>query len=282
MIKKAIIPVAGYGTRFLPATKASPKPMLPIIDKPTIQYIVEEAVAAGIEDILFITSSANKAIEDHFDRNFELETILKEKNKTAELKVVTDVSDLARIHYVRQKEQLGLGHAILCGKAFVGDEPFVCLLGDNIFVSDKPAIGQLIDEFNKHKCSVIGTQLVADEDVHKYGICETNDLGIIKRFVEKPLATETASRMAALGRYVLTPRLFDYLETQKSGKGGEIQLTDAIARLMAEEDVYAYNMDSRFYDIGSKVGFIEATLHFALNRDELRDDIKKIIDSLKD
>ncbi|XMB85729.1 UTP--glucose-1-phosphate uridylyltransferase GalU [Mycoplasmatota bacterium WC44] len=287
-IKKAIIPVAGYGTRFLPATKASPKPMLPIIDKPTIQYIVEEAAASGIEEILFITSSANKAIEDHFDRNFELETILKEKGKDKELEKVTSISKLARIHYVRQQEQLGLGHAILCGKAFVGNEPFAVLLGDNVFVGEVPATKQLIDVYKKTGASVVGTQKVSDEDIHKFGICmpfddlEDGDTACkIKEFVEKPKPTEVVSRMAALGRYVLTPKLFELLETQGKGKGNEIQLTDSIERLIEFEDVYALNMKNDFHDIGSKIGFIKATIEFALNRDDLKGEVSDLIQNLK-
>ena len=278
-ITKAVIPAAGYGTRFLPATKSMPKEMLPIIDKPTIQYIVEEAVKAGITDILIITNSQKSSIENHFDRSWELEGFLKNRNKTEELELVKGISNIANIYSVRQKEQRGLGHAILCAKTFVGNEPFAVLLGDDVVDNDdNPAIGQLCSFYEKVDSSIVGVQEVSLDDVDKYGIikptsvmknsaCELNDM------VEKPSKEEAPSRYAVLGRYVLTPKIFELLETQTPGKGGEIQLTDAIKRLMEHEKVYAYEFSGKRYDVGSKVGYIEATIDYAMKRECLRKDV---------
>ena len=250
-VRKAVIPAAGYGTRFLPATKSMPKEMLPIIDKPTIQYIVEEAIRAGITDILIITNSQKASIENHFDRSWELEGFLRSRGKEEDLKLVKDISNIANIFSVRQKEQRGLGHAILCAKEFIGDEPFAVLLGDDVVDNDNsPAIGQLCDCFNKTHSSVVGVQKVPFEDLDKYGIvkpkeemkrrtCEITDM------VEKPEPSEAPSRYAVLGRYVLTPKIFELLETQEPGKGGEIQLTDAIKRLTEFENVYAYEFSGK-------------------------------------
>ena len=283
-IRKAVIPAAGYGTRFLPATKSMPKEMLPIIDKPTIQYIVEEAVKAGITDILIITNSQKGSIENHFDRSWELEGFLKSRGKEEDLKLVKDISNIANIYAVRQKEQKGLGHAILCAKTFVGDEPFAVLLGDDVVDNDlNPAIGQLCSYYEKVHSSIVGVQQVNVFDLDKYGIiapkgdvkghaCEVSDM------VEKPNINEAPSKYAVLGRYVLTPKIFELLETQKPGKGGEIQLTDAIKRLMDYEKVYAYEFSGKRYDVGSKIGYIEATIDFSLKRDDLREDV---IDHLK-
>ena len=282
-ITKAVIPAAGYGTRFLPATKSMPKEMLPIIDKPTIQYIVEEAVKAGITDILIITNSQKGSIENHFDRSWELEGFLRNRNKTEELELVKGISNIANIYSVRQKEQRGLGHAILCAKTFVGNEPFAVLLGDDVVDNDEsPAIGQLCSFYEKVNSSIVGVQEVSLDDVNKYGVikpkgevknnsCELSDM------VEKPSKEEAPSNYAVLGRYVLTPKIFELLETQTPGKGGEIQLTDAIKRLMEYEKAYAYEFSGRRYDVGSKLGYIEATIDFALKRDDLKEEVKSYI-----
>lgn len=283
MIKKAVIPAAGYGTRFLPATKALAKEMFPIIDTPTIQYIVEEAIASGIEEILIIVSANKNAIMDHFDRNLELENILKEKNKQVELKIITDVSNLANIHYIRQKEQLGLGHAVLCAKAFIGNEPFALLLGDDLYVGkDKPVLKQLIEKYNVYGGTFLGTLEVSYEDTQKYGICEpieTLEPGLtkLKSVVEKPKPELAPSRSAIGGRYILSPTIFKYLENQERGAGGEIQLTDAIKRMMSEENVFAFDVAGKRYDIGSRIGYIEATLDFGLKRDDVRPQVIELL-----
>lgn len=286
-VRKAIIPAAGYGTRFLPATKSMPKEMLPIIDKPTIQYIVEEAVSSGIEEILIITNSQKSSIENHFDRSWELEGFLASRNKKEELELVKKVSNIANVYSVRQKEQRGLGHAILCAKAFVGDEPFAVLLGDDVVYNpDRPAIKQLIDYFDNVQASIVGVQEVEYDSLNKYGIItpkgELNNEGSnesceISDMVEKPAPENAPSRFGVLGRYVLTPKIFELLETQQVGVGGEIQLTDAIKRLIAFEKVYAFKFEGRRYDVGSKIGFIEATIDFALQRDDLKDEVKNLL-----
>ena len=283
-IRKAVIPAAGYGTRFLPATKSMPKEMLPIIDKPTIQYIVEEAVKAGIEEILIITNSQKSSIENHFDRSWELEYFLVRNNKNKELEEVQKIADIANIYTVRQKEQKGLGHAILCAKAFVGNEPFAVLLGDDVVDNDiNPATKQLCDYFEKVQSSIVGVQEVQYENLSKYGIVEPkekfdNKACELKGMVEKPKPEDAPSRFGVLGRYVLTPKIFDLLETQTKGAGGEIQLTDAIKRLMEYEKVYAYEFEGKRYDVGSKIGYLEATIDFALKRDDLKD---KLVDKIK-
>lgn len=282
-VKKAIIPAAGYGTRFLPATKAMPKEMLPIIDTPTIQYIVEEAVAAGIEDIIIVTGKPKRAIEDHFDKNVELETDLEAKGKLEMLEKVRHATNLANIYYVRQKEMAGLGDAILTAKSFIGDEPFAVLLGDDIVISeDVPAIKQLIDEYDKTQSSVIGVQKVASEDTHRYGIIDPKSkegrLYEVNSFVEKPEQGTAPSNLAILGRYLLTPGIFKHLEKKHIGAGGEVQLTDAIQMLNEEEKVYAYDFKGKRYDVGEKIGFVKTTIDFALRsdfRDELVDYLKE-------
>lgn len=282
-VKKAIIPAAGYGTRFLPATKAMPKEMLPIIDTPTIQYIVEEAVAAGIEDIIIVTGKPKRAIEDHFDKNVELETDLEAKRKLEMLEKVRHATNLANIYYVRQKEMAGLGDAILTAKSFIGDEPFAVLLGDDIVISeDVPAIKQLIDEYDKTQSSVIGVQKVASEDTHRYGIIDPKSkegrLYEVNSFVEKPEQGTAPSNLAILGRYLLTPGIFKHLEKKHIGAGGEVQLTDAIQMLNEEEKVYAYDFKGKRYDVGEKIGFVKTTIDFALRsdfRDELVDYLKE-------
>ena len=275
MIKKAVIPVAGLGTRFLPATKAQPKEMLPIVDKPVIQYIVEEAVKAGIRQIIFVTGRHKRAIEDHFDRNLELERALEEKGKEELLKIVREISELADFIYIRQKEPLGLGHAILTAEPAVGEEPFAVFLGDDVMVSEPPAIKQLMEVFEKFRCSVLGLEEVPKEDVRKYGIAGGKEIekGVIKvdSLVEKPAPEEAPSNLAIAGRYILTPKIFEMLKRTKPGKGGEIQLTDAIAMLTQREAVYGRIMEGKRYDTGSKLGFLEATVDFALSRSDLRE-----------
>ncbi|MDM0497569.1 UTP--glucose-1-phosphate uridylyltransferase GalU [Clostridium perfringens] len=283
-IRKAIIPAAGLGTRFLPATKAQPKEMLPIVDKPTIQYIIEEAIASGIEEILVITGRSKKSIEDHFDRNVELEMELEKSGKTELLDLVRDISDMVDIHYIRQKEPRGLGHAIYCAKTFVGDEPFAILLGDDVvYNEEKPCLKQLIDCYNEYRTSVLGVQTVPQENVSKYGIVDGKHIEgrvyKVKGLVEKPSPEEAPSNVAILGRYIVTPRIFDILEKTKPGKGGEIQLTDALLELMSEEAMYAYDFEGRRYDVGDKLGFLEATVEYALRRPDLRDGF---IDYLKE
>lgn len=274
-VRKAVIPAAGLGTRFLPATKATPKEMLPIVDKPTIQYIVEEALAAGIEDILVITGRSKRAIEDHFDRSIELEMNLKEHGKEKELEVVRKISDI-RIHYIRQKEPRGLGHAILCAQQFIGDEPFAVLLGDDVVDAKVPALKQLIDVYEKTGSSVLGVQEVPLEKVSSYGIVASHATDEPRTFtvsdmVEKPAVEDAPSRLAVLGRYVINPEIFAILGKTEPGRGGEIQLTDALKVLAEQQTMYAYNFEGRRYDVGDKQGFLEATVEMALKRPDLRD-----------
>lgn len=274
-VRKAVIPAAGLGTRFLPATKATPKEMLSIVDKPTIQYIVEEALAAGIEDILVITGRSKRAIEDHFDRSIELEMNLKEHGKEKELEVVRKISDI-RIHYIRQKEPHGLGHAILCAQQFIGDEPFAVLLGDDVVDAKVPALKQLIDVYEKTGSSVLGVQEVPLEKVSSYGIVASHATDEPRTFtvsdmVEKPAVEDAPSRLAVLGRYVINPEIFAILEKTEPGRGGEIQLTDALKVLAEQQTMYAYNFEGRRYDVGDKQGFLEATVEMALKRPDLRD-----------
>lgn len=292
-VRKAVIPAAGLGTRFLPATKALAKEMLPIVDIPTIQYIVEEAVESGIEEVLIITNSNKHSMENHFDVNYELEERLRQSGKDVQVKMIRDIADLANIFYIRQKEPKGLGHAILCAKPFIGDEPFAILLGDDIVVNktSEPALKQLINVYNDKQSSVVGVQSVPETDVSKYGIIKpdpehTAEGRLVKLtdMVEKPSLDQAPSRMAVLGRYVLTPEIFDLLKTQEKGAGGEIQLTDAIKRLMDRQAVYAYDFEGVRYDVGDKFGFIKATIDFALDREELRDDVvsylKEVVEGL--
>ncbi len=274
-VKKAIIPAAGLGTRFLPATKSQPKEMLPIVDKPTIQYIVEEAVASGIEQILIITGRNKKSIEDHFDKSVELEKELEEKNKQELLELVRGISSLAEVYYIRQKEPKGLGHAIYCAKTFVGNEPFAVMLGDDIVDSKKPCLKQLLDCYGEYKTSILGVQPVPEEDVCKYGIVTPlrieENVYKVKGLVEKPKVADSPSNIAILGRYIITPKIFDVLEHTEPGVNGEIQLTDALKLLMRDEAIYAYSFEGRRYDVGDKLGYLEATVDFALKRPELRE-----------
>ena len=276
-IRKAIIPAAGLGTRFLPATKAQPKEMLPIVDKPTIQYIIEEAVASGIEEILIITGRNKKCIEDHFDKSVELEMELEKNNKNDLLELVRNISDMVDIHYIRQKEPRGLGHAIRCAKTFVGDEPFAILLGDDVVYNPKkPCLKQLMDCYDEYKTTILGVQTVPENDVYKYGIVDgitvEDRVCKVKGLVEKPSIEEAPSNTAILGRYIVTPRIFDILDNTKPGKGNEIQLTDALLTLMKEEAMYAYNFEGKRYDVGDKLGFLQATVEYALRKPELKDD----------
>lgn len=278
-VRKAIIPAAGLGTRFLPATKAQPKEMLPIVDKPTIQYIIEEAIASGIEDILVVSGRGKRAIEDHFDKSFELEETLNQKGKIKELEQIRSISEMANIHYIRQKEPKGLGHAIWCARSFVGNEPFAVLLGDDIVQSEQPCLSQLMKVYSRFSSSVVGVQRVADEDVSKYGIIAPRGASIepsvffLDTLVEKPSRKAAPSNYAIMGRYILTPEIFDILEHQKPGAGGEIQLTDAIKQLNDQKTVLAYHFDGVRYDVGDKFGFIKATLDFALQREDLQADM---------
>ncbi|OQB13986.1 MAG: UTP--glucose-1-phosphate uridylyltransferase [Firmicutes bacterium ADurb.Bin193] len=283
-ITKAIIPAAGLGTRFLPATKAQPKEMLPIVDKPTIQYIVEEAVASGIEDIIIVTGRSKRAIEDHFDKSYELENELLKSGKDELLEQVRHISNMANIHYIRQKEPKGLGHAILCAKTFAGNQPFAVLLGDDIVDSTPPCLEQMIDVFNVYNTSVIGVQHVDEQEVSKYGIvdCEIESDRVYKvnSLVEKPSVDKAPSNIAVLGRYIITPTIFDILEKTKPGAGGEIQLTDALKVLSGVEPMYAYEFSGRRYDVGNRMGFLEATVEFALKREELKGELLDYLEKI--
>lgn len=273
-IRKAIIPAAGLGTRFLPATKAQPKEMLPIVDKPAIQFIIEEAIQSGIEEILIITGRNKRAIEDHFDRAFELEMTLKSQGKYDLLGLVEELSEVT-IHYVRQKEAKGLGHAVLCAKQFVGNEPFAVLLGDDIIDANVPCLKQLMDAYDDYQGSILGVQEVPKDKVSSYGIVKPevvkDNVWRALDLVEKPSIEEAPSQLAVLGRYIIEPEIFYLLEDTAPGRGGEIQLTDALRRLAAFKPVYAYNFEGRRYDIGDKQGYLEATVEYALKRPDLRD-----------
>lgn len=283
-IRKAVIPAAGLGTRFLPATKAQPKEMLPIVDKPTIQYIIEEAVSSGIEEIMIITGRNKRSIEDHFDKSVELELDLEKHGKEELLKLVREISNMVDITYIRQKEPKGLGHAILCAKNFIGNEPFAVLLGDDVVASEKPCLKQMIEVFDKYQASVLGVQRVPENDVSKYGIVAGNSLEErifkVNDLVEKPKKEVAPSNIAILGRYIITPKIFEYLERTKPGSGGEIQLTDGLKELSKDEAMYAYDFIGRRYDVGSKEGFLEATVEFALSRSDLKDEFLKYLKGL--
>ncbi len=285
-VKKAIIPAAGLGTRFLPVTKAQPKEMLPIVDKPTIQYIVEEAVASGIEEILIITGRNKRAIEDHFDKSVELEHELENSNKGELLQLVRSISNMADIYYIRQKEPRGLGHAISRAKTFVENEPFAVMLGDDIIDSKVPCLKQLIGCYNKYKTSVLGVQSVRRTEVFKYGIVKgievENRVYKVNNMVEKPKVEEAPSNIAILGRYIITPNIFEILENTKPGRGGEIQLTDALKELAAKEAVYAYCFEGKRYDVGDKFGFLQANIEYALKRDDLKEELMSYILNIGD
>ena len=273
-IRKAVIPAAGLGTRFLPATKAQPKEMLPIVDKPAIQYIIEEAIQSGIEEILIITGRNKRAIEDHFDRSIELELTLMKQGKYEILGQMQELSKV-RIHYIRQKEAKGLGHAVLCAKQFIGNEPFAVLLGDDIIDAQVPCLKQLMDVHQEYGGTVLGVQEVPYHKVSSYGIVEPlamkDDLWRAMDLIEKPTTAEAPSRLAVLGRYIIEPEIFELLEDTPPGRGGEIQLTDALRRLAALKPVYAARFEGRRYDVGDKQGYLEATVEFALKRPDLRE-----------
>ncbi len=285
-VRKAIIPAAGLGTRFLPATKAQPKEMLAIVDKPTIQYIIEEAVASGIQDIIIVTGRNKRSIEDHFDRSIELELELEKNSKTEMLDMVRSISEMANIHYIRQKEPRGLGHAVLTAKHFIGNEPFAVLLGDDVVVAKQPCLSQMIDVYNEYRTSVIGVQKVAHEVVNKYGIvdCKAIDSRVykVRDLVEKPKIEDAPSDIAILGRYILTPTIFQYLETQDEGAGGEIQLTDALRRMAKDEAMYVYDFKGHRYDVGTKEGFLQANIEFSLRNPETKDKMMEYIKALNE
>jgi UTP--glucose-1-phosphate uridylyltransferase len=288
-VRKAVFPAAGWGTRFLPATKAQPKEMLPLVDKPIIQYAVEEAVAAGIEQVIIVTSSQKRAIEDHFDLSFELERLLEEKGEIEKLRQVRAISDLVQIAYVRQKEQLGLGHAVLMAKDLIGHEPFAVLLPDDVVIGERPAIGQLIHAYQQTHGSVMAVAEVPAEEVSRYGIVGTTPpadasdprLHQVTKVVEKPAVGTAPSNLAIIGRYVLTPKIFDKLEQTQRGAGGEIQLTDAIEALMAEQSVFAYEFEGTRYDAGTTMGWLKATIELALARPELATELRAHLRSLE-
>lgn len=281
-IKKAVIPAAGYGTRFLPATKAQPKEMLSIVDKPAIQYIVEEAIASGIEEILIITGRNKRAIEDHFDGNIELEEHLKKKEKWDDLKKIEALADIP-IHYIRQRVPRGLGDAIYCAKTFIGDEPFAIMLGDDIvYNAERPCLKQLIDVYEQHEGAILGMQHVAKELVSSYGIIDGNLIGEgiwqVSDLVEKPPMDKAPSNIAVLGRYIMPPEIFQCIEEIGEGAGGEVQLTDAIKKLTSP--IYAMEFKGRHYDIGSRQGYLEASIEYALRNPELKDKFQAYLDRL--
>lgn len=286
-VRKAIIPAAGWGTRFLPATKAQPKEMLPIVDKPSIQYIVEEAVASGIEDIIIVTGKNKRAIEDHFDRALELEMVLKEKGEDDKIRLIEDISNLVDIHYVRQKEARGLGHAVYCARKFIGDEPFAVLLGDDLIDARVPCLRQLLDTYEQCQATVLAVQQVDRRDVRKYGIIDPENLRVkaaeqgriikVRDLVEKPLPEESPSQYAIIGRYIIDPEIFDILAGISPGAGGEIQLTDALRELVRSQSIYACLFEGKRYDVGDKLGFLQATVKYALARPELAESFKAFL-----
>lgn len=282
-VRKCVIPVAGMGTRFLPATKSIPKELFPIIDKPTLQYIVEEAVASGIEEIFFITSSYKNAIVDHFDRSYELENRLKESGKIDKLEMVENVSKMAKFTYIRQGEPNGSGHAINLARSFVGNEPFAVMFGDDLMKSDIPVLKQLIDIYEEKDCNVIGVQEVDPSLVYKYGIIEyDNDEGKIKTIVEKPSVEEAPSNHAGLGRYIVKPEIFDELDKLKRGVGNEYQFVDGMKELMKTQDFYACKFEGKYFDIGSQIGYLKANVEFAQDREDLKDEVNAYIKELND
>ncbi|MBS9805107.1 UTP--glucose-1-phosphate uridylyltransferase [Bacillus cereus] len=282
-VRKAIIPAAGLGTRFLPVTKAMPKEMLPIVDKPTIQYIVEEAIESGIEDIIIVTGKGKRAIEDHFDHSFELEQNLLEKGKYEMLEKV-QASSKINIHYIRQKEPKGLGHAVWCARKFIGNEPFAVLLGDDIVQGETPCLRQLMDQYEETQSSVIGVKTVPENETHRYGIIDPIEQNgrryQVRQFVEKPAQGTAPSNLAIMGRYILTPEIFTFLENQQTGAGGEIQLTDTIQQLNGIQRVFAYDFKGIRYDVGEKLGFITTNLEFGLQNAQLREELIEYISNL--
>ncbi|MEZ0536357.1 UTP--glucose-1-phosphate uridylyltransferase GalU [Caldicellulosiruptoraceae bacterium PP1] len=285
LVKKAIIPAAGLGTRFLPATKAQPKEMLPIVDKPTIQYIVEEALSSGIESILIVTGRGKRAIEDHFDKSLELEEVLSKKGDNLSLDMIQKISDY-NVHYIRQKEPRGLGDAIFCARLFIDDEPFAVLLGDDIIISEEPCLKQLIKVYEEYRTTILGVQQVPQEDVSKYGIVAGKQIEDriykVKDLIEKPSVTEAPSNIAVLGRYIITPEIINILSNTSAGVGGEIQLTDALKELSKKEAMYAYEFKGKRYDVGNKLGFLQATVEIALSRTDIGPDFENYLVSLID
>ncbi|MFD1385932.1 UTP--glucose-1-phosphate uridylyltransferase GalU [Oceanobacillus oncorhynchi subsp. oncorhynchi] len=279
-IKKAIIPAAGLGTRFLPATKAMPKEMLPIVDKPTIQYIIEEAIESGIEDIIIVTGKGKRAIEDHFDHNFELEDTLVKKEKFDILEKVNYPSTVD-LHYIRQKEPKGLGHAVWSARKFIGDDPFAVLLGDDIVQAETPGLRQLINQYEETQSSIVGVQQVPEEDTSRYGIVDPKTAEgrryMVNNFVEKPAPGTAPSNLAIMGRYVFNPEIFEFLDKQQIGAGGEIQLTDAIQMLNKIQPVYVYDFEGRRYDVGEKLGFVKTTVELALENEEIKDELYQFL-----
>ena len=284
-VRKAVIPAAGLGTRFLPATKAQPKEMLPIVDKPTIQYIIEEAVDSGIEEILIITGRNKESIENHFDKSIKLEMQLERSGKLKELDIVRKISSMADIHYIRQKEPKGLGDAVSCAKSFVGNEPFAVMLGDDVIDSEVPCLKQLMNCFNEYKTSILGVQKVNENDVMKYGIIKglyiKENVYKVKVLIEKPTIDEALSNIAILGRYIITPQIFEVLNNVKPGKNGEIQLTDALQQLISIEAMYTCEFVGNRYDVGDNLGLLQANIEFALKRGDLREKLVKYIKMCK-
>jgi UTP--glucose-1-phosphate uridylyltransferase len=283
-IRKAVFPAAGLGTRFLPATKASPKEMLPLVDKPLIQYVVEESVASGIESILIITGRDKGAIENHFDISFELEQMLRERGKDAMFEQVRAISDIAHISYTRQKQALGLGHAIYQAKDFVGSEPFAALLADDIVVADKPALQQMVEVFEKYNAPVIATMQVEGEDISRFGVIDADEVEAnvykIKDMVEKPAYSDAPSDLAIIGRYIFTPDIFEAIEQTTPGSGGEIQITDAMSILLQRRPMYAVKLEGKRHDAGDKLGFLIATVELALKRDDLAQEFRRYLRSI--
>ncbi len=284
IIRKAVIPAAGFGTRFLPATKSQPKEMLPIVDTPVIQYVVEEAVASGITDILMVIGKGKRAIEEHFDRNFQLEDQLHRQGKTRELELVQRVSDIAEIHFVWQKEMKGLGDAVRCARHHVGNEPFAVLLGDTVIGSERPATQQLIDVYQHYRGSVVVLEEIAPEQVNRYGVLKGHPLNEnlyqVEDFVEKPSPEEAPSNLAFAGRYIFNPEIFDYLERTQPGKGGEIQLTDAMRAMVQDQAMYGCKLAGKRFDIGHKQGFIKTNVEFGLQDSEIRDELVSYLKDL--
>lgn len=283
-VTKAVIPAAGLGTRFLPATKAQPKEMLPIVDKPTLQYIVEEAKAAGITDILIINGRNKESIVNHFDYSVELEQQLEKSGKQEAINMIREISDGINIFYVRQKEAKGLGHAVSCAKSFAGNEPFAVLLGDDVIVSETPTIGQMIELYEEKQSTILGLMEVSDSEVQKYGIIDGEKLNDhtfkINNMVEKPALEDAPSNFAIIGRYIINPEIFEILENTKPGKNNEIQLTDALLSLSKQEDIYGYCFDGKRYDIGSKLGYVKANLEFGLRDKTIGDKLKEYLKEL--
>src|SRR5689334_1752642 len=287
-VRKAVFPAAGWGTRFLPATKAQPKEMLPLVDKPVIQYAVEEAVDAGIEQVIIVTSSQKRAIEDHFDKSYELEALLEERGDVEMLRQIRRISDLAQVAYVRQKEQLGLGHAVLMAKELVGHEPFAVILSDDVVVADPPCIGQLVRAYERTHSSVVAVMEVPKEETRRYGVIATdgpmpddNRLHRVTGLVEKPAPEAAPSNLAIIGRYILTPKIFDKLEQTPKGAGGEIQLTDAINALMEEQEVYGYAFEGTRYDSGTTMGWLQASVELALQRPDLASEFRDYLKTVQ-